>query len=67
MSTLRESLALECAHIAIHSKLELIVVDLHNLARSLELTTLSHKRPFTLRITADSLSDIAKSLKHGRE
>ena len=67
MSTLRESLALECAHIAIHSKLELIVVDLHNLARSLELTTPAHKGVFTLRITADGLSDMAKSLKHVRQ
>ncbi len=67
MVMLRESLALECAHMAVHSKLELIVVDLHNLARSLELTTTSHKGAFTLRITADGLSDLAKSLKHVRQ
>ena len=67
MASLRESLPLECAHIAIHSKLELVAMDLHNLVRSSELNVLSHKDAFTLRITADRLSDMAKSLKYDRE
>ena len=67
MATLPESLALESADLAVHFKLELIVVNLHNLARSLETTTLSHQAAFTLRITADSLSGIAKSLKYCSE
>ncbi len=56
----------ESTRAGIHSKLEVMVMDLHDLARSIESRALFDKREsIYLRDTADTLSSMAKCLKYG--